>query len=298
MYEIDDDCISVLHARWPGKIQVMKNDVYRGMCDAGRAGAPTDTVSRSELKIEGSTYFVSERDIKALAVETRISLVVVSTECQGISKANAQRSFASESRLQIYNAALVVEWVGKHHSLAAVTIGEVTVPARPVLVLSEMVVPEISTEVLGSTTYGLSGAVIDASPFGATTRSRRYLMNFPPRDKIHEGDIGPQTLDQCVRQASRGYYCVQGVISSDGKLGTIKASDKPNEYKQPVQAFGPAVPIDAEDLELVMGFDVGHTKAAGVSERMRWHMLGNSIQVRVLQHLLRPLVEDGWLRRA
>ena len=67
MYEIDDDCISVLHARWPGKIQVMKNDVYRGMCDAGRAGAPTDTVSRSELKIEGSTYFVSERDIKALA---------------------------------------------------------------------------------------------------------------------------------------------------------------------------------------------------------------------------------------
>ena len=39
VYEIDNDCISVLHARWPGKIQVMKNDVYCGMRrgESGRA---------------------------------------------------------------------------------------------------------------------------------------------------------------------------------------------------------------------------------------------------------------------
>ena len=37
--------------------------------------------------------------------------------------------------------------------------------------------------------------------------------------------------------------------------------------------------------------------ATGVEDDSRGHMLGNSIQVRVLQHLLRPLVEKGWLPR-
>ena len=54
------------------------------------AGANNAEVSQTSVKIEGNVYFVCEEDIADLK-DSPVTLIINSTECQGISRANARR---------------------------------------------------------------------------------------------------------------------------------------------------------------------------------------------------------------
>lgn len=217
--------------------------------------------------------------------------------------AHAQREYASPSRVQAERAAHVAGWVSELNARAA--IGDV--PARPVLVLSEMVLTEKTTTAVGKMTLGLAAVKISAAPFNATSRERAISTNFPLRDDVAPRDVGVATLAEVVRDvdarspAPRGF---EFVGRPDAKLGTIMKSKRPKGWKHVPGAASAAghkaavrERLGVSEAELVMGFDVGGTRADGVTDKQRFEMLGNSIPVHMLQHILRPLVVDGWLPR-
>ena len=160
-------------------------------------------------------------------------------------------------------------------------------------VVGEMVRAETTTAVLNNMSLGINSVMVDAAPFGATSRKREFFSTIPLADAILHEDRGPQTVDACVQEVHPGgTFETIPVGRSDGKLGTIKASRPPNAKKRCI-ATGVVEPIGIEVMERVMGFPLGYTAAAGVSAEARERMLGNSIQVYVLRHLLRPLIRDG-----
>ncbi len=296
VFETDEDCVANLKKRYGNKVILLENLSYRASLGDKGASAEIAHVSRTDLQISGSMYFVSPADIKRISEEIGgIQLVVVSTECQGISLVNtAGRSFAHHSRVQAYNAAHIIDLVQKYNARPAC--GS-RVAARFVPVVSEMVLAEHDTNALGHATMGIGAVEINAAQFGATARARNFSTNFPLRDEINEDDIGPLTLDACVCKADPAFKAnVRG--RTDGKIGTLKKTGVFRGTKVRVDdmsAKPDAFPVDINDLELVMGFDVGDTDVEGVSKKRRKEQLGNSIHVYVMQHILRVLVEDGWL---
>ena len=173
------------------------------------------------------------------------------------------------------------------------------VPARDVLVLSEMVQAEEETDALAHMRYGLAAMRLGMGSFGATARSRLFTTSWPVKhvNDIHADDKADLTIEACVQRASEGAFKADGIgPRRDGKLGTIMASRQPTEIKK-LRADGTGGPVDLDvrDVELAMGFDLDDTAAEGVSDDDRMRMLGNSIPVRALQHIFRALVECKWL---
>nr|XP_043607541.1 DNA (cytosine-5)-methyltransferase DRM2-like isoform X2 [Erigeron canadensis] len=161
--------------------------------------------------------------------------------------------------------------------------------------------------------YDIQPEFVDSKYFCAAARKRGYIHNLPIKNRFPLLPLPPRTINDALPLTKKWWpqwdkrtklNCLQTVIGSAKLTNRIrKALEKcgdDHEPPLPVQKYvmdqckkwnlvwvgkNKVAPLEADEVEMLLGFPKNHTRGGGISRTDRYKSLGNSFQVGTIARL-------------
>ncbi|CAK9182518.1 unnamed protein product [Ilex paraguariensis] len=163
--------------------------------------------------------------------------------------------------------------------------------------------------------YDVDPEFVDSKFFCATARKRGYIHNLPIKNRFPLLPLPPQTIHEALPLTRKWWpswdqrthlNCLQTCICSAKLTERIRKSLEPWDGEPPmhVQNYvlhecrkwnlvwvgrNKVAPLEADEVEMLLGFPRNHTRGGGISRTDRYKSLGNSFQVDTVAYHLSVL---------
>lgn len=240
-------------------------------------------------------------DIKELAGLPEVDLVTAGFPCQDLSQAGTTKGINGRKSGLVRE---VFRLLGERNRVQKWVLLE-NVPFM--LQLDGGRAMRVITTGLEDLGYTWAYRTVDARAFGLPQRRKRVLIlaskTEDPRDVLLSGDNPPAYLSARKRPLACGFYWTEGNTGLGWAIDAIPAL-KPGSaisIPSPPAIWLPRprkiVTPDVRDAERLQGFPVDWTRPAvncdGCSERERWRLIGNAVNVRVSKWIGKKLRNPG-----
>nr|XP_043606390.1 DNA (cytosine-5)-methyltransferase DRM2-like [Erigeron canadensis] len=167
--------------------------------------------------------------------------------------------------------------------------------------------------------YDIQPEFVDSKYFCAAARKRGYIHNLPIKNRFPLFPLPPRTINDALPLTKKWWpkwdtrtklNCLQTCIGSAKLTERIrKALEECGEDHEPplhVQKYvmdqckkwnlvwvgkNKVAPLEADEVEMLLGFPRNHTRGGGISRTDRYKSLGNSFQVDTVAYHLSVLKE-------
>ncbi|XP_041009061.1 DNA (cytosine-5)-methyltransferase DRM2-like isoform X2 [Juglans microcarpa x Juglans regia] len=163
--------------------------------------------------------------------------------------------------------------------------------------------------------YDVEPEFVDSKYFCAAARKRGYVHNLPTQDRFPLLPFPPQTIHEALPLTRKWWpswdrrtklNCLQTVIGSAKLTERIRKAleDYDGEPPLSVQKYvldecrqwnlvwvgrNKVAPLEADEVEMLLGFPRNHTRGGGISRTDRYKSLGNSFQIDTVAYHLSVL---------